>query len=82
MSAIYNDLKFIKPRESACKKPTPRPPAISKEDMAIVFEKLEAGEPIKSIAMDFEVHYVTLTRWIERAEISGYGAWAQYEEET
>jgi hypothetical protein len=49
-------------------------PAISIEQMAVVFEKLTMDKPIKSIARSLGVHPSTLQRRIIRAESEGFMA--------
>ena len=81
MSAIYDDLNFVKSRKRTrgrCKK-AGRSPCISIDSMAWVFEKLIEDRPIKSIAADLDVSPRTLSLWIGKAERLGFGAWAQYE---
>ena len=51
---------------------------LSISDMAYVFEQLDIDTPIKSLAIDLNVHRTTLARWIIRAEKFGFEAWGEH----
>ena len=55
-------------------------PPISIKKMAWVFEQLESDKPIKAIAIDLNMPYRSLLKWIDKAERIGFDAWGQYAE--
>lgn len=52
-------------------------PKITIEQMAWVFEQLDEDVPLKSLAIDLNVHVSTLSRRIARAEKEGFAAFKQ-----